>query len=156
MEFSKFGRRFTRHTGASELMDDMGAAMDGQAPMLMLGGGNPARIPEMEQVFKDQLAAIIERALDLPPGPDAFDDDNGHIFEGAINAIALAGISHGCGPDAFCPDDDATRRHRHRHDRRSRGSPASGQHGVRQLRTTRLTSRCGLPSWHRAGSWRPP
>jgi valine--pyruvate aminotransferase len=60
MEFSKFGRRFTRHTGASELMDDMGAAMDGQAPMLMLGGGNPARIPEMEQVFKDQLAAIID------------------------------------------------------------------------------------------------
>ena len=63
MEFSKFGKRFTRHTGASELMDDMGAAMDGSGsmtgPMLMLGGGNPARIPEVEQVFKDQLAAII-------------------------------------------------------------------------------------------------
>ena len=60
MEFSKFGKRFTRHTGASELMDDMGAAMDSTEPILMLGGGNPARIPEMEQVFKDQLAAIIE------------------------------------------------------------------------------------------------
>jgi len=63
VEFSKFGKRFTRHTGASELMDDMGAAMDGSGsmtcPMLMLGGGNPARIPEVEQVFKDQLAAII-------------------------------------------------------------------------------------------------
>ena len=63
MEFSKFGKRFTRHTGASELMDDMGAAMDGSGsmtgPMLMLGGGNPARIPEVEQIFKDQLAAII-------------------------------------------------------------------------------------------------
>ncbi len=65
MEFSKFGKRFTRHTGASELMDDMGAAMDGPGsmirPMLMLGGGNPARIPEMEQIFKDQLAAIIDQ-----------------------------------------------------------------------------------------------
>ena len=63
MEFSKFGKRFTRHTGASELMDDMGAAMDGPGPMtgpmLMLGGGNPACIPEMEQIFEDQLAAII-------------------------------------------------------------------------------------------------
>jgi valine--pyruvate aminotransferase len=63
VEFSKFGKRFTRHTGASELMDDMGAAMDGAGsmpgPMLMLGGGNPARIPEVEQIFKDQLAAII-------------------------------------------------------------------------------------------------
>ncbi len=65
MEFSKFGKRFTRHTGASELMDDMGAAMDGSGSktgsMLMLGGGNPARIPEVEQIFKDQLAAIISQ-----------------------------------------------------------------------------------------------
>lgn len=65
MEFSKFGKRFTRHTGASELMDDMGAAMDGAGsmigPMLMLGGGNPARIPAVEQIFKDQLAAVIDQ-----------------------------------------------------------------------------------------------
>jgi len=65
VEFSKFGKRFTRHTGASELMDDMGAAMDGFGsmigPMLMLGGGNPARIPAVEQIFKDQLAAVIDQ-----------------------------------------------------------------------------------------------
>ncbi len=65
MEFSKFGKRFTRHTGASELMDDMGAAMDESGsmigPMLMLGGGNPARIPAVEQIFKDQLAAVIDQ-----------------------------------------------------------------------------------------------
>ena len=65
MEFSKFGKRFTRHTGASELMDDMGAAMDSTEPILMLGGGNPARIPEVEQVFKDQLAAIIETRVEF-------------------------------------------------------------------------------------------
>jgi len=65
VEFSKFGKRFTRHTGASELMDDMGAAMDESGsmigPMLMLGGGNPARIPAVEQIFKDQLAAVIDQ-----------------------------------------------------------------------------------------------
>ena len=65
MEFSKFGKRFTRHTGASVLMDDMGAAMDSSESILMLGGGNPARIPAMEQVFKDQLAAIIETQDDF-------------------------------------------------------------------------------------------
>ena len=65
MEFSKFGKRFTRHTGASELMEDMGAAMDSTEPILMLGGGNPARIPEVEQVFKDQLAAIIETRVEF-------------------------------------------------------------------------------------------
>jgi len=65
VEFSKFGKRFTRHTGASELMDDMGAAMDESGsmigPMLMLGGGNPARIPAVEQIFKAQLAAVIDQ-----------------------------------------------------------------------------------------------
>ncbi len=60
MKFSKFGERFTRHTGASELMDDLGAAMDGSEPMLMLGGGNPARIPEVEKIFKEQLSAIVD------------------------------------------------------------------------------------------------
>ena len=65
MEFSKFGKRFTRHTGAVELMEDMGAAMDSTEPILMLGGGNPARIPEVEQVFKDQLAAIIETRVEF-------------------------------------------------------------------------------------------
>ena len=65
MEFSKFGKRFTRHTGASVLMEDMGAAMDSTEPIIMLGGGNPARIPEVEQVFKDQLAAIIETRVEF-------------------------------------------------------------------------------------------
>ena len=46
-------------------MEDMGAAMDSTEPILMLGGGNPARIPEVEQVFKDQLTAIIETRVEF-------------------------------------------------------------------------------------------
>jgi valine--pyruvate aminotransferase len=94
VEFSKFGKRFTRHTGASELMDDMGAAMDGSGSktgsMLMLGGGNPARIPEVEQVFKDQLAAIIGQ-------PDEFSrmvgNYSGSAGEGRFRR-ALASLLH--------------------------------------------------------------
>lgn len=57
MQFSEFGLRFSRPTGARELMEDLGAAMaDGDA--LMLGGGNPAYIPEMEQVLREELARI--------------------------------------------------------------------------------------------------
>jgi valine--pyruvate aminotransferase len=92
VEFSKFGKRFTRHTGASELMDDMGAAMDRSGsltgPMLMLGGGNPARIPEVEQIFKNQLAAIIDQ-------PDEFSrmasNYSGPAGEGRFRR-ALAGL----------------------------------------------------------------
>ena len=47
----------------------------------------------------------------LPPG-GTFIDDDGHIFEGAIEAIAAEGITKGCNPptnDKFCPDDKVTR-----------------------------------------------
>lgn len=59
MEFSRFGRRFTRHTGAVELMTDLGAAMAADDPPLMLGGGNPAHIPAALDVFRERFAAVL-------------------------------------------------------------------------------------------------
>jgi hypothetical protein len=44
----------------------------------------------------------------LPPG-GTFDDDDGSVHEADIEAIAEAGITRGCGPKAFCPDDPVTR-----------------------------------------------
>ncbi|HEX2404229.1 MAG TPA: hypothetical protein VHM29_05960, partial [Acidimicrobiia bacterium] len=47
----------------------------------------------------------------LPPGGTFIDDDE-HIFEGGIEAIAAEGITLGCNPplnDQFCPDDPVTR-----------------------------------------------
>ena len=47
----------------------------------------------------------------LPPGGTFIDDDS-HIFEGAIEAIAAEGITKGCNPptnDKFCPNDKVTR-----------------------------------------------
>lgn len=58
--FSTFGQRFTRHTGAVELMNDLGAAMAADEPPMMLGGGNPAHIPEMLAVFRQQFRAVID------------------------------------------------------------------------------------------------
>jgi valine--pyruvate aminotransferase len=56
MNFSGgFARRFVRPTGALELMEDLGGAVPGT---LMLGGGNPARIPAMEAVYTRRLAEI--------------------------------------------------------------------------------------------------
>ena len=60
MKFSSFGERFTRHTGAVELMNDLGAAMAADHPPLMLGGGNPAHIPAMLEVFREQFRAVID------------------------------------------------------------------------------------------------
>jgi hypothetical protein len=65
-------------------------------------------------VTRGQMAAFLARAFGLPEynGPDRFVDDNGHLFEGAIERLAQAGITLGCNPpnnDRFCPDDFVTR-----------------------------------------------
>ena len=47
-------------------------------------------------VTRGQMAAFINRALDLPAATvDYFTDDDGTTFEGDLNAIAAAGITQG-------------------------------------------------------------
>ncbi len=58
MKFSKFGKKFTHKAGITQLMDDLGAAMAG-GDMLMLGGGNPAHIPEVQARFRKQMETIL-------------------------------------------------------------------------------------------------
>jgi len=53
---------------------------------------------------RDEMAAFLRRALDLPDsGTDFFTDDDGLALEGDINAIAQAGITTGCQTAEFCP-----------------------------------------------------
>ena len=55
-------------------------------------------------VTRGEMAAFLERALDLPPTPDDFfDDDDGTTFELSINRLAAAGITSGCGDRKYCP-----------------------------------------------------
>ena len=57
---TRFGERMARPTGALELMADLGsaAARAGDTEIRMLGGGNPARIPAVEAVYRRRLAEI--------------------------------------------------------------------------------------------------
>jgi valine--pyruvate aminotransferase len=65
MQFSRFGNWFTRPTGARELMDDLGEAMASENPVMMLGGGNPAHIPEMQALLQDRMHAIADQPREL-------------------------------------------------------------------------------------------
>ncbi|MEE9369401.1 MAG: valine--pyruvate transaminase [Pontiella sp.] len=58
MNLSKFGEKFTRKAGITQLMDDLGSAMAG-GDMLMLGGGNPAHIPEVQDLFRERMMEIL-------------------------------------------------------------------------------------------------
>src|SRR5690606_6540150 len=49
--FSTFGEKFNRYSGITQLMDDLNDGL--RTPgAIMLGGGNPAAIPEMLDYFK--------------------------------------------------------------------------------------------------------
>jgi valine--pyruvate aminotransferase len=64
---TRFGERMTRHTGALELMDDLGSALarDDVASLQLLGGGNPARIEAIEQVYRRRLHEIAADAAEF-------------------------------------------------------------------------------------------
>jgi valine--pyruvate aminotransferase len=74
---SEFGDRFGSHTGIHELMEDLGAAMSGRRPMLMLGGGNPAHIPAVQALWRERWRELAE-----DPGLDTllgnYDTPQGH------------------------------------------------------------------------------
>ncbi|WP_299068956.1 valine--pyruvate transaminase [uncultured Psychrobacter sp.] len=58
MKFSKFGQKFTQPTGISQLMDDLGDALKSDQPVNMLGGGNPARIDAVNELFLETYQAL--------------------------------------------------------------------------------------------------
>ena len=73
-------------------------------------GCGPDRYCPDAVVSRGQMAAFLTRALNLPPSAvDAFDDDDGTLFEADINRVAAAGIASGCGTRRYCPDASVTR-----------------------------------------------
>lgn len=59
MKLSTFGKRFTRPSGILQLMEDLGTALAGRSDMLMLGGGNPGHIPEVQHRFRARMQEIL-------------------------------------------------------------------------------------------------
>jgi hypothetical protein len=104
------GARFTDDDGNThEANIEIIAAAD------ITRGCNPPDNDEFcpdRNITRGEMAAFLNRAFNLQPGPDAFVDDETSTFEGDINAIAAVGITRGCNPptnDRFCPNDDLTR-----------------------------------------------
>jgi len=60
MQFSRFGKRFSSDAGIVQLMDDLGNALSGNKSMLMLGGGNPGQIPEVQARFRQRMHDILD------------------------------------------------------------------------------------------------
>jgi len=78
---SKFGKKFTRQSGIGQLMVDLGDAYQSNHPDLsMLGGGNPAAIPQAQVLFQKEMKTLIDNNLfermvgiyDGPQGEQSF------------------------------------------------------------------------------------
>ena len=80
MPYSTFGNKFTQHSGINELMDDLNKGVKGGDDILMLGGGNPAKIPAIHQRLTDLMQSLLDQGklmdtlgnYDGPQGKDAF------------------------------------------------------------------------------------
>ncbi len=58
--YSKFGEKFTQYSGITQLMDDLGKANHSDDEnIIMLGGGNPALVPEAHEAFVHELKTLI-------------------------------------------------------------------------------------------------
>lgn len=75
MKLSNFGQKFTQLNGITQLMEDLGTANNSNNPnLVMLGGGNPALIPEANERFVNELQRLIDthevdQMLGLYDGP---------------------------------------------------------------------------------------
>lgn len=98
--------------------DDDGGIFEADAIVLAGGGvtrgcntGGTAFCPD-GTLTRGELAAMLVRALGLPPASrDWFTDDGHSIFEADINRLREAGITRGCDPAGtrYCPDAAITR-----------------------------------------------
>ena len=102
-------------------VDDQGHFAEGATEAIAVEGitngcnppANTRYCPE-DYVTRGQMAVFLARAFGVVggAGDNLFIDDDGSVFESAIDKIAAAGISRGCNPptnDRYCPDSPVKR-----------------------------------------------
>ena len=100
-EFSQFGRHLGCGSGIEELMDDLGHALaNGGADVKMLGGGQPARIPEINAVWRRRLLEMLEEPGGLDRALTSYDPPRGNPrFLEAVAGLLRRSFGWDIGPD---------------------------------------------------------
>ena len=76
---------------------------------IAMGCGGDRFCPS-DNLTRGQMASLLQRALQLPDGPQRFDDVAAtYTHAQGIWAIAAGGITTGCEPERFCPARRVTR-----------------------------------------------
>ena len=100
MEFSDFGKRFAGEIGIGELMDDLGTALVADPAPLMLGGGNPAHIPEVQSLFRTRMEDILAQPGEFERIVGNYDTPQGaKVFIGALAELFKSEFDWKIGPE---------------------------------------------------------
>ncbi|MFA7484491.1 MAG: valine--pyruvate transaminase [Phycisphaerae bacterium] len=85
MKISGFAKKIAVDSGIGRLMEDLGAALSQKRDMLMLGGGNPAHIPQVEESCRLNMLELLENPSKFAKAIGDYDPPQGNI--GFIEAI---------------------------------------------------------------------
>lgn len=77
-ELSDIGEKLTEQSGILKLMDDLGKSINDTPPIAMLGGGNPAVIPELSTLYAARLSAILSSSKAAQSALGNYDTPHGN------------------------------------------------------------------------------
>jgi len=78
VRLSDFGKKIAVQSGISQLMDDLGNALAEGRNVLMLGGGNPAHIPEVQKHFRESILRLLESEKEFKRAIGNYDPPQGN------------------------------------------------------------------------------
>lgn len=79
IEFSDFGKKLTGESGILQLMDDIGKPLPAGVKPYRLGGGNPARIPQVEKLYRERMEKIMGHKDDFEKLIGLYDSPQGRV-----------------------------------------------------------------------------
>ena len=102
--FSKIGRLIASGSGIGDLMDDLGHALANAGPnMKMLGGGQPAQIPEINEIWRQRLAEISADKESATRLLSIYDPPQGNpAFVAAVAKLLKDSFGWDLGPENIC------------------------------------------------------
>ena len=85
MELSDFGAKLSSHSGILQLMDDISKPLAEGVKPRPLGGGNPARVPQVEAAYRRQMERLLADG-------EAFEDLLAHYDspQGRVSFLEMA------------------------------------------------------------------
>ena len=100
MEVSRFGRKIAETSGIGQLMEDLGIAYSQGRNILMLGGGNPAHIPKVQECFRSSMEKLLHDGAEFERAVGNYDPPGGNReFIEAVSTLLSSELGWDIGPE---------------------------------------------------------